>query len=292
MDVQTSEHFIDVGGSSVRYEQAGSGPPLLLLHGLVGSSSNWRRNIPAFAQHATVFALDLLNMGGSARVKGLNASLEASADRLAETMDALSLASADIAAHSHGGAIAMMFAARHPSRTRRLILFAPANPFCSLGDRLVGFYTTRVGQWFASTIPRLPLSWKRISLRRMYGDPGRVPVDALRGYTDGLNVPGTIEHVMGIVASWRTDMQSLRRLLTQAITAPTLLIWGDRDRAVGLSSAYDLQQSFPQAELLTLEGVGHMAFEEVPELVNPAVIQWLTSTPAVRSDFRTLQPAL
>lgn len=272
------EAFISVGETLVRYERVGCGEPLLLLHGLVGSTKNWRQNISAFAQHSTVYAIDLPNMGGSGRVEGLDASLAATADRLAMLMDALAIEQADIAAHSHGGAIALMFAARHPSRTRRLILFAPANPFCNLSDQLVRFYNTRLGVWFARLVPRLPEQWKAIALKRMYGDRRRMPLDALRGYTDGLHIPGTIDHVMQILSRWRGDMARLRVQLGQMLEVPTLLIWGDRDRAVGVDSAEQLRQSLPLAELMLLPGVGHIAFEEVPETVNLVVAQWLQRT--------------
>lgn len=275
---ETMCEFVQVAEARVRYESAGSGDPLILLHGLVGSSQNWRRNVEAFAQHSTVYALDLPNMGGSSRVPGLNASLAATADRLAATMDALGLPTADIAAHSHGGAVALMFAARHPDRVRRLILFAPANPFCNLGDRLLHFYSMRIGLCFAKLIPFLPLRWKAIALERMYGDRQRVPADALAGYVDGLHVPGTIDHVMQIVARWRIDMASLRTQLGTMLEVPTLLIWGDRDRAVGLESAVELRRSLPAAELVTLPGVGHIAFEEVPETVNATVARWMKRT--------------
>ena len=278
--------FVQVEEARVRYEVAGSGDPLLLLHGLVGSSQNWRRNIDAFARHSKVYALDLPNMGGSSRVQGLNASLAATADRLAATMDGLRLEKADIAAHSHGGAVALMFAARHPERVRRMILFAPANPFCNLGDRLLHFYSTRAGLWFARLIPLLPLRWKAIALGRMYGDPHRVPTDALAGYVDGLHVPGTIDHVMQIVARWSFDMAALRAQLGAMLEVPTLLIWGDRDRAVGLQSAAELRRSLPSAELVTLAGVGHIAFEEVPEMVNATVARWMQRTASIVDGLR------
>ena len=201
-------------------------------------------------------------------------------------MDALGLERADIAAHSHGGAVALMFAARHPDRVRRLILFAPANPFCGLGDRLLHFYNTRVGLIFAKMIPFLPLRWKAIALERMYGDRRRVPGDALAGYVDGLRIPGTIDHVMQIVARWQIDMSTLRAHLGTMLEVPTLLIWGDRDRAVGLNSAAELRRALPGAELVTLPGVGHIAFEEVPEMVNATVARWIQRTAPLVEDRR------
>jgi len=287
------EAFVLVGGAKIHYQRAGRGRPLLLLHGLVGSAKNWRQNISFLSRDSNVYAVDLFNMGESERVPGLDAGLEATADRLAAYMDALDLDEADIAGHSHGGAVAMMFAARHPDRVRRLILFAPANPFCDLGNQLIRFYQTRLGVWLARRIPFFPRMLKATALSRMYGDPSRVSVDALEGYTQGLHIPGTMDHVLQIVQRWFVDMGLLRSALTGLAPKPTLLIWGDRDRAVGLDSARELQRTLPQSSLIVLPGVGHIAFEEMPDVCNQAMRDWLINpspsaghhldTPAFRS---------
>ncbi|WP_260739115.1 alpha/beta fold hydrolase [Tunturiibacter lichenicola] len=269
------EAFAVVDGVKVHYHCAGVGRPLMLLHGLVGSAKNWRQNINFLAQDSTVYAIDLFNMGESERIPGLDAGLEATADRLAACMDALGLDQADFAAHSHGGAVAMMFASRHPDRVRRLILFAPANPFCDLGHPLIRFYQTRFGMWFARQIPSLPRMLKATALSRMYGDPSRVSVGALEGYIEGLDIPGTMDHVLQIVQRWFVDMGLLRSALAGLATMPVLLIWGDRDRAVGLPSGHELQKLLPQSRLMVLPGVGHIPFEEMPEICNQAMREWL-----------------
>ena len=277
---QVQHGFLRVDGRLVHYEHAGCGRPLLLLHGLVGSSTNWRANIGFLAQRASVFAFDLANMGRSERVQGLDASLEATADRVVAYMDALGLDEADVAGHSHGGAIALMLAARHPSRIGKLILFAPANPFCHLGRQLIGFYSTPLGYWFARCIPAMPRFLKSVALGRMYGNPDRVTVEALEGYISGLSIPGTIDHVLAIVRGWSQDMKQLRASLASLSKTPTLLIWGDRDRAVGLSSAEHLGRYLKESTLMVLPGAGHIPFEEMPELCNQAVSDWLTAKPA------------
>lgn len=274
------ETFVQVDGAKIHFQRAGTGRPLLLLHGLVGSAKNWRQNISFLSRDSSVYALDLFNMGESDRVPGLDAGLEATADRLAAFMNALGLPEADIAAHSHGGAIAMMFAARHPGRVRSLILFAPANPFCDLGNQLIRFYQTSFGIWFARRIPLLPRMLKATALSRMYGDPSRVPVGTLEGYTKGLHIPGTMDHVLQIVQRWFVDMGLLRSALPGLAAKPTLLIWGDRDRAVGLDSARELQRTLTQSSLLVLPGVGHIAFEEMPEVCNQAMRDWLLNPSA------------
>jgi pimeloyl-ACP methyl ester carboxylesterase len=288
---RAEDHFAEVDGLRVHYQRAGSGRPLLLVHGLVGSARNWRQNIQDLSCNATVYAIDLLNMGNSARVLGLDASLESTADYLARWMDAVGLAEADVAGHSHGGSIAMMLAARHPQRVGKLILFAPANPFCERGHQLIAFYNTRPGRWLARLIPALPRFIKATALGRMYGDPSRATLESLEGYTHGLTAPGSVDHVLRIVHGWHADMVQLRAALQQLADKPALLIWGDRDRAVGLSSARQLQQLLTQAELVVIPGVGHIAFEEMPEVCNRTMRDWLTSSRQPKPNFVMRYPS-
>jgi 4,5:9,10-diseco-3-hydroxy-5,9,17-trioxoandrosta-1(10),2-diene-4-oate hydrolase len=290
---ELEDAFVDVLGARVHYVHAGTGRPLLLIHGLTGSTGNWRRNIAAFARDASVYAIDLVNMGRSQRVTGLDAGLAATADRVAACMDALGLAEADIAAHSHGGAIALMFAARHLERVRSLILFAPANPFSNVGDPLVRLYTSAPGRQLARLVPYLPRSIYRIALGRMYGDHARIVDGTLDGYVEGLRVAGTIDHVMAIVHSWFAEMAALRAALPQVAHVPTLLVWGDRDRAVTLASGLKLHHELPESEWIVLPGAGHVAFEELPEEANRIMHDWLSRNYTVRPQAepsRTSQP--
>ncbi len=272
--------YIVVDGARVHLREAGSGPPLVLLHGLVGSLRNWDRNLQALAEHATVYALDLPSMGWSDRLKVTDGTLAGSADEVAACMDALGIGRAHIAGHSRGGAVAMKLAARYPERVDKLILFAPANPFCPLGEQLIRFYNSGPGRYFAHLVPHLPRSLKAISLRRMYGDAALVTDEVLSGYIDGLAAPGTIEHILSILHHWTGDMALLRSELCRLAAKPTLMIWGDRDRAVGLASAAHLRRWLPVSELVVLPGVGHIPFEESPEPCNRAVRQWLTGEDA------------
>jgi pimeloyl-ACP methyl ester carboxylesterase len=116
---------------------------------------------------------------------------------------------------------------------------------------------------------------KATALSRMYGDPSRVSAGSLEGYIEGLQVPGTIDHVLQVIQCWFEDMGLLRSALTRLAAKPTLLIWGDRDRAVGLNSARELQRTLLQSSLLVLPGVGHIPFEEMPEICNQAMRDWL-----------------
>ncbi len=275
--VAVETFVVEVDGVKTHYARAGSGPALVLVHGLVGSARNWNKNIRFLAQFRTVYALDLANSGASERVTGLDAALEAHVDRVVRWMDLLGIDVADVGGHSHGGAISMLLAARYPHRVRRLVLFAPANPFCTLGHPQMRFYATFLGSHFARwVIPLMPRVMHRRALERMYGDKRRIDEAILNGYTDGLN-RSAIEHVLAIMLRWREDMAVLEAALPQLTGVATLLVWGDRDRAVALRSGQELAERLG-ARLEIIPEAGHIAFEEMPELCNPTVGEWLTQS--------------
>src|SRR5579862_2922355 len=118
------EYKISLGGDTnnakMRYLKAGAGPALLLIHGLLGYSFSWRFCIPTMAQHATVYAIDLLGTGFSDRPADLDCSFKASAQRVLQFMDKIGLASCDLLGTSHGGAVAMVAASLVPERMRKL----------------------------------------------------------------------------------------------------------------------------------------------------------------------------
>jgi 4,5:9,10-diseco-3-hydroxy-5,9,17-trioxoandrosta-1(10),2-diene-4-oate hydrolase len=269
------EGFVDVAGARVYYLHAGSGRPMLLIHGLVGSSANWRNNIGALAQHASVYAIDLVNMGKSQRVGGLDAGLTATANRIIAVMDALHLAEVDIVAHSHGGAVALILAALNPSRVRRLILFAPANPYSRSSDVMVRIYSTAWGEVLARMLPYLPTPIQRIALGEMYGGADRVHDRCLQEIIDSLRSPVTLRHVLCVIRCWYAEMAILEAAIRSVKGIPTLLVWGDRDCTVSLSSAIELNRRLRDSELIVLPGGGHSVFEETPEESNRIMLEWL-----------------
>ena len=271
--MQLQSSTVDVDGIKISYRRAGSGPAMMLVHGLVGSAHNWDRNMQELSRHRTVYALDLVNMGDSDRVAGVDAGLGPTADRIARLMDALAIDAADIAGHSHGGAVAMMLAARHPQRVRKLVLFAPANPYCEKGMSLIHFYNSWLGTKFARLIPAMPRMLHDFAYRRMHGDPASADPASLDGYTRRFNRE-SVDHVLRIVRRWTIDMALLRTRMNDIAALPVLLIWGDRDRAVGLSSGERLARRLG-ARIVVLPGVGHLPYAEAPEDSNRAMVEWL-----------------
>jgi pimeloyl-ACP methyl ester carboxylesterase len=270
------EHLTTVAGHAMYSLQAGQGSPLILLHGLLGAAVCWRPAIEALAHRARVYAFDAIGMGRSERVSGLDASLQASAERLRSFMDGEGIERADLCASSHGGAVAMFFAANYPERVRSLILQAPANPFCSRSRPQIKLFGTRVGQWLGRRLPHAPRRLQAIALERMYGDPERVQPGMLENYVGSLRVPGTVDYVLSVLGCWTDDMAQLKRVLRRLRGLPCLLLWGTHDRAVSLASGEVLQRVLG-AELDLLPGLGHLPYEEQPREFAERVSQFLAS---------------
>ncbi|WP_158615252.1 alpha/beta fold hydrolase [Acidipila sp. EB88] len=256
---------------------AGAGAPVVLVHGLLGAAAAWMPVMRVLAREATVYAVDAIGIGQSERVRGIDGSLQASARRLALWMDHAGLERVDLVGTSHGGAVAMCFAAMFPQRVRSLLLHAPANPFCMQSQPQIRFAGTRIGRRVAHWLPAAPSWVHQAALCRMYGDPTRVRAGSLEEYVESLRRPGTVEYILSVLRHWVPDMTALVPMLPRLRKLPTMLLWGAQDRAVSLSSAWRLRAVL-RAPLEILPELGHLPFEEAPELFADRILRFVADT--------------
>ena len=267
----------------MRYLQAGTGKPLILVHGLLGYSFSWRFTIPALAPYATVYAVDNLGAGFSVAPEGMDCSMRACAERLLQFVDTLGIGDFDLLGTSHGGAVAMFAAAlsaeRLDPRLQRLILVAPVNPWSRHGRRLAPFVGGPIG---SAVFEKTIANWRSLDhlwLRRLFGDGSKIPADSLAGYRRPVLENRAFQYAQQIVRTWLTDLADLERTLPAIQHYPTMLMWGTRDRAVSFSSAGKLRQNFQDCRLISFPGVGHLPYEEAPEQFNQALIPFLRQDP-------------
>jgi pimeloyl-ACP methyl ester carboxylesterase len=274
---------IRLKGKDVFYLQAGSGPTLLLVHGLLGYSFSWRYTVPALAEIATVYALDLPGAGYSEPTADMDCCFRACAERVLRFMDALGVNDVDLLGTSHGGAVAMMVASLSPERVRRLILVDPVNPWSAHGQVLsVVLSNFFVAPIFGELMPKMPVL-QRFYFRRLFGDTRRIKPGALEGYMKPLLRPGALEYGLKILRSWNRDLKELESALPRISAIPTLLIWGSLDAAVDPASAPKLEAKFHNCRLMMLEGIGHLPYEEAPEEFNQVVREFLLQPVAPKS---------
>lgn len=274
------ERHVTIDGIQWRYLFAGSGPPLLLLHGFLGYSWSWRFNMAPLAQHFSVYAPDLPGCGFSPRPICDQCTLAGDAAHMLAFMNHFGMQNADVVGSSRGGGLSIILsslAARQnlPHLIRRLVLVSPINPWSNYGRFLTRVLATSVGGLFVVHVqPHLP-SIARHYFTALYGDPKRITPGTFEAYAAGMEAPGSFEHLLKILRSWREDLSAVETSLPALRDLPTLLLWGSRDRAVYPKSALELHRRLPNSSLVTLEGAGHLPYEEVPDEFNRVICDFL-----------------
>lgn len=234
----------DVEGTRLRWVETGDGPPLILLHGYGGSARWWQQNIGPLGAIRRVYALDIPGFGGSRMREGFRFTRVA--DLIARWMERLNLPPSDMVSHSMGGQLALVLAAHHPDRVRSLVVAAPAGiPFD--GGLL----------WIARQ------AWRS----RSSGDWRFTPI-VVRGALRA-----------GPRMLWQAVAQiravDVREHL-EAVRAPTLILWGDRDRLLPAANGPILAAAIAGARLEVLPGAGHNIMWEQAERFNEAVAAFIT----------------
>jgi pimeloyl-ACP methyl ester carboxylesterase len=294
----TEECSVTLDGVRWRYLHAGSGPPLLLIHGFMAYSFSWRFNMEALARHFSVFAVDLPGCGFSQRIDEAQCSLASDAEGVLRFMEHFGMEQADVLGTSRGGGLAIVLAALAKQRSmsyriRRLVLVCGINPWSSYGRFLTRLLSTALSGLFVThVLPRQHWLMLRY-FRKLYGDPSRIGPGSIEGYTAGLEVPGSFEHLLRIVRSWHRDLALIEESLPAISELPALLLWGSRDTAVYPSSAYALQQRLQNSALVMLDGIGHVPYEEVPGDFNRVICDFLLrDTPRTSLETATELPML
>ena len=273
-DVVEAHLLID--GARMRYLRAGSGPPLTLIHGLMGHSFSWRYAMPVFAQNFTVYAVDMLGAGYSDR-PAIDQSLRANAERLLRFLDEIEARSCILLGSSRGGGVVMRAAALAPDRVERMILISPINPWSPHGRRIAPLLSHGwIAPWFSSVAPRVKIL-QSLMLRRLYGDSRRIAPGTIEGYAGPYDRTKSFAQEIRILSTWNHDLVELHSVLPSIAHIPTFMMWGNRDAAVSPASAEPLRKNFSDCQLVMMDGVGHIPYEEVPEEFNRVVNEFLTS---------------
>ena len=260
-----SDKCLQADGLRIRFWQAGSGPALVLVHGLLGYSFSWRGVIRGLAQDREVFAPDMPGAGFSECRPDLDCGLVGSARRLRGFLDAAGINCCDLIGSSYGGATAIILAGLIPSRIRSLVLVSPANPWSRIGRKRLALLRNRVIALVFPKVARAVHPIHRYFVRRMWGDPRLVTAETLDGYVRPLLQPGIFEHAVKTVRTWHTDMGELEATLPKIVGIPSLLVWGGKDRVVDPASADLLTNHLTGARVVVLPKAGHLPYEECPK---------------------------
>jgi pimeloyl-ACP methyl ester carboxylesterase len=273
--------YVVVHGYRRAYRTAGSGPALLLLHGLACDSSTWTDVMPKLAEHFTVIAPDLLGHGESDKPNA-DYSLGAYANGMRDLLTILGIDKVTVVGHSFGGGVAMQFAYQFPDRTERVVLVSTGG----LGKEVTplirlltvpGSHAVLAAATFRpwrslvagalTSLSRLPLS-----ATRDLGEVARI-YESLADPAERTAVRRVTSHVV----NWRgqyitmTDRSYLARLM------PVLVIWGRDDMVIPASHA----ESAPTqvSDVHVLEDSGHFPHRDHPDEFARLVMEFVAANP-------------
>lgn len=263
-----------INNRRVRYLDYGTGPEVVLLHGMAASWQWWLENIPALAQQHRVIAVDLPGFGHSEPLPR-PAEMAMHARAVLDLLTQLGIESATVSGHSMGGLVAMAMFTTDPQRVRNLILVDSGG--VPMSDRrlavvlvvlriCVAILRRRFVRHALATRPWL----RRLALGGAFRDPG-VMSPALAALTMPLfGGPGSVD---AIAAAGR----AVNTTVPESITCPVLLVWGEHDAVVPPSAAHQMQAKLPDCELAVFPGSGHSPMVECPDQFNDLALSFINA---------------
>jgi pimeloyl-ACP methyl ester carboxylesterase len=273
-------------GHRVMYRMAGSGPPVVLIHGMVNSSRHWEDVARRLASDYTVIAPDLIGHGDSATPRG-DYSLGAHAAAIRDLLAVIGIERATIVGHSLGGGVAMQFFYQFPQRTERLVLVSSGGLGREVSPLLRAAALPGVTGVLALLAHRGVIAGlERAAARlRERGSSRAVYLAAIARALRPLEEPGARKafvHTLRSVIDVHGQRVSARDRLYLLERFPTVIVWGERDRTIPLEHGRETRDLIPGARFETLPTAAHFPHLEDPEGVARVLREWLETTEPAR----------
>ncbi|HVY78950.1 MAG TPA: alpha/beta fold hydrolase [Solirubrobacterales bacterium] len=275
-------HDVDLHGHRAVYRVAGSGPNLVLIHGMINSSRHWQAVAERLADSHRVIAPDLIGHGDAATPRG-DYSLGAHAASIRDLLTTIGVERATIVGHSLGGGVAMQFFYQFPQRTERLALISSGGLGHDVSPMLRGAALPG-----SATLLRLASNPRLVGSLAAAGDRLRE-----RGVPSGVYLQA-VARALGPLqesGSRRAFLQTLRAVIDvhgQKVSArdrlyllgemPTLIVWGERDRTIPKAHGLQASAAIPNCRFETLPKAAHFPNLEDPEGLATILRDWIATT--------------
>ncbi len=300
MSLDTTMSFdlqeITIHGHRVAYRMAGSGPPIVLIHGITASSVVWETVGPQLARQHTVLAPDLLGHGHSAKPRG-DYSMGAFASGIRDLVLSLDLGPVTVVGHSLGGGVAMQFSYQFPERVERLALVSSGG----LGRRVSGLLRAATFPGSELVLPVLAgrhvLNAGRVVGRALA--KARVPlgndvIEMARGHASLGDPESRTAFVHTLRASVDVGGQRVQAIdrLYLAAELPVLIVWGARDRIIPVDHGRRAHELVPGSRFELFERAGHFPHLDEPERFVATLEDWIATTEPSRRDEARFSDAI
>lgn len=285
-EIAVTHESIKTKGLRFEVTSAGTGDKLaLLLHGFPECAYSWRYQIPMLARLGyRVWAPNLRGYGKSDKPKGIS---EYAIDKLeqdvADLIDASGAKSVLLCGHDWGGMIAWHFAMHGVRPIERLVIMNAPHPACFY-QRARTLRQLRKSWYIVffqiPYLPELLLSRRNCepvarAFLRMAMDKSRFPDDVLEVFRNNACEPGALTAMLNYYRAIRHSVRIHRPRGFPRIDVPTLMLWGERDAALGKELTYGTDQHVSNFTVRYLPNVSHWVQQEAPETVNGMLEAWL-----------------
>jgi pimeloyl-ACP methyl ester carboxylesterase len=279
-------HELTLHGHRVSFRMAGSGPVLLLLHGITSSSQTWEAVAPLLTERFTLIAPDLLGHGHSATPRG-DYSLGAHATAVRDVLTALGHRHVTVVGHSLGGGIAMQFAYQFPERCERLVLVSSGG----LGREVHLLLRAAALPGADWVLPLLASSRSLGAGRAVGGLLGRLRLlprgdlgELARGFAslDNAGSRQAFLHTLRAVIDPGGQRVSAQDRLHLADRLPTLIVWGESDSIIPLAHGAAAHAAMPGSRLEVLPRAGHLPQDDDPERFAAILTEFCDTTEPAR----------
>jgi len=293
-----SLQFRTIHGYRRAFRVAGSGPALLLIHGVGDNSAAWEPVHAKLAQRFTVIAPDLLGHGESDKPRG-DYSLAAFANGMRDLLAVLGIERVTVVGHSFGGGVAMQFAYQYPQLVERIVLVSTGGVAKDVSFALRLAALPMAGEALAmlrvpGALPAMRLFGRALGTTLSSTKFGRDAADAV-DLLEGLREPrarSAFARTLRSVVDGRGQFVTMldRSHLVQSI--PVQLVWGEEDVVIPLSHARIAHAAMPGSRLMIFENSGHMPFRDHPDRFVEVVERFVNSTQPANYDQDVLRSLL
>ena len=286
---------VTLHGNRITYRTAGSGPLLLLVHGIAGSSATWDDVLPWLADGHCVVAPDLLGHGGSSKPRG-DYSLGAYASGIRDLLGVLGHERATVVGHSLGGGVAMQLAYQFPERCERLVLVASGG----LGREVHGVLRAAALPGSEWVLPLLCTAGVRDAVDGMARALARIGLRAgpdleemWRGFTSLADADArqAFIHTLRTIVDPGGQRVSAADRLYLAREVPTMIVWGAKDPMIPVAHGRAAHETIPGSRFEVFPGAGHFPHRDDPRRFVQVLLDFVNTTEPARMDevrWRTL----
>lgn len=263
---------IEVNGIATNYHEAGSGDPVLLLHGSgpgVSAWANWQHTIPVLAEHHRVLALDMVGFGSTERPADIRYSTKTWFDHVLGFLDAMKIERTSVVGNSLGGFLALAMAIKHPERLNRMVLLGTPSPGMKPTEGLAAMRTYEPSYE----------AMEDLLIKYFAVDPSIITPELVQLRHEASVAQGAFETYRKMEINPKTGASELGIEVGDyaRIPTPTLVVHGREDRVIPVEAGIELMTTLPNADLHVFSRCGHWTQVERASEFSAVVDQFLSN---------------